>query len=153
MAPNGICQLEVRGPPGGDVLPSFISCWNVASHSVRKHNTWRAMPVAMAIIAAMIEPPGPKVSMPPLIHVGRMPSAPSSAVTPPSPMPAMSSPGYVDSPSMSSNVNPASAIAASHASMVSDSGGTIRRRPSREVPMPVMAERSSNFSPVSGGRT
>ena len=93
VAPNGICQLEVRAPPGGDILPSFISCWNVASHSVRKHSTWRAMPVATAIIAAITEPPGPKVSMPPLIHVGRSPSAPSSALTPPSPMPAMSSPG------------------------------------------------------------
>ena len=93
VAPNGICQLEVRAPPGGDILPSFISCWNVASHSVRKHSTWRAMPVATAIIAAITEPPGPNVSMPPLIHVGRSPSAPSSAVTPPSPMPAMSSPG------------------------------------------------------------
>ena len=51
------------------------------------------MPVATAIIAAITEPPGPKVSMPPLIHVGRSPSAPSSALTPPSPMPAMSRPG------------------------------------------------------------
>ena len=73
VAPNGICQLEVRAPPGGAILPSFISCWKVASHSVRKHSTWRAMPVAMAIMAAITEPPGPKVSMPPLIHVGRRP--------------------------------------------------------------------------------
>ena len=54
---------------------------------------------------------------------------------------------------MSSNVRPASATAASHASMVSDSGLTISRRPSRDAPMPVMAERSSNFVDVSGGRT
>ncbi len=48
------------------------------------------------------------------------------------PCPAMSSPGYVDRPSMSSNVSPASATAASQASMVSDSGGTISRRPIRD---------------------
>ena len=54
---------------------------------------------------------------------------------------------------MSSNVKPASAIAASHASMVSDSGGTIRRRPSRDAPMPVIAECSSNFAVVSGALT
>ena len=41
---------------------------------------------------------------------------------------------------MSSKVKPASATAASHASMVSDSGGTISRRPSRDTPMPVIAE-------------
>ena len=46
---------------------------------------------------------------------------------------------------MSSNVRPASAIAASHASMVSDSGGTISRRPIFDMPMPVIAEWSSNF--------
>ena len=74
-------------------MPSFTNCPNVASHSVRKHNTCLARPVATAVIAAITEPPGPKVSMPPLIHVGRSPSAPSSALTPPSPMPMMSSPG------------------------------------------------------------
>ena len=42
---------------------------------------------------------------------------------------------------MSSSVSPASATAASHASMVSDSGGTISRRPICDMPMPVIAER------------
>ncbi len=93
VAPNGICQLVVRAPPGGDILPCLSSSWKVDSHSVRKHSTWRAIPVATAIMAAITEPPGPKVSMPPLIQVGRSPSAPSRAVTPPSPIPAMSSPG------------------------------------------------------------
>ncbi len=54
---------------------------------------------------------------------------------------------------MSSKVRPASATAASQASMVSDSGGTISRRPIRDAPMPVIAEWSSNFSAVSIGRT
>ena len=54
---------------------------------------------------------------------------------------------------MSSNVRPASATAFSHASMVSDSGGTICRRPIFDMPMPVIAEWSSNFSLVSIGRT
>ena len=93
IAPNGSCQLVVRAPPGGVIRPSFISCAKVASHSVRKHSTCRAMPVATAIIAAITDPPGPKVSMPPLNQVGRMPSAPSSAVTPPSPMPTASMAG------------------------------------------------------------
>ena len=99
------------------------------------------MPVATAIIAAITRAAGTEG-----VHAAvdprraAIPSAPSSAVTPPSPMPAMSSPGYVESPSMSSNVKPASATAASHASMVSDSGGTISRRPSRDAPMPVIAE-------------
>ena len=42
---------------------------------------------------------------------------------------------------MSSNVRPASATAASHASMVSDSGGTICRRPILDMPIPVIADR------------
>ena len=54
---------------------------------------------------------------------------------------------------MSAKVSPASAIAASHASMVSDSGGTINRRPIFEMPIPVRADLSSNFSVVSMGRT
>ncbi len=90
VAPNGACQLFTLTPPGGETLPSFINWLKVASHSVRKHNTCRAIPVATAITAAITDPPGPKVSMPPLIQVGRMPSAPSSAVTPPSPMPIAS---------------------------------------------------------------
>ncbi len=49
--------------------------------------------------------------------------------------------------------DPASAIAASQASMVSDNGGTISRRPSLDAPIPVMAAASSNFSRVSIGRT
>lgn len=53
---------------------------------------------------------------------------------------------------MSSRVSPASATAASHASMVKDSGGTISRRPSREAPIPVIAECCSNFSVRSIGR-
>jgi hypothetical protein len=54
---------------------------------------------------------------------------------------------------MSSKVKPASATAASHASIVSDSGATIRRRPSRDAPMPVIAECSSNRVDVSGALT
>ena len=64
VAPNGICQLVVRRPPGGAILPCLSNSWNVDSHSVRKHSTCRAIPVATAIIAAITEPPGPKVSMP-----------------------------------------------------------------------------------------
>ncbi len=54
---------------------------------------------------------------------------------------------------MSSNVKPASATACAHAAMVSDSGGTICLRPIVDMPIPVMAEWSSNFSFVSIGRT
>ena len=42
---------------------------------------------ATASIAAITDPPGPNVSMAPLCQVGRMPSAASRAVTPPSPNP------------------------------------------------------------------
>ncbi len=47
---------------------------------------------------------------------------------------------------MSSMFKPASAIAASQAATVSDSGGTISRRPISDMPMPVSATLSSNFS-------
>ena len=49
---------------------------------------------------------------------------------------------------MSASVSPASAMAASQASMVSDSGGTISRRPICDAPIPVIADLSSNFSVV-----
>ena len=51
------------------------------------------MPLATAIIAAMTAPPGPGMSPPPLIHVGWMRSASSTAVTPPSLMPIPAAPG------------------------------------------------------------
>jgi hypothetical protein len=54
---------------------------------------------------------------------------------------------------MSSTVRPASAIARSQACTVSDTGGTIRRRPISDMPMPVIATLSSNFSVVTIGRT
>ena len=54
---------------------------------------------------------------------------------------------------MSSMVSPASAIAASQAATVSDSGATINRRPISDMPIPVSATLSSNFSGVSIGRT
>ncbi len=54
---------------------------------------------------------------------------------------------------MSASVSPASAIAASQASSVSDSGDTISRRPIFDAPMPVIAAVSSNFVVVSIGRT
>ena len=53
---------------------------------------------------------------------------------------------------MSSNVRPASATACSQASMVNDSGGTICRLPIFDMPIPVIAAASSNFSSVSIGR-
>src|ERR1700691_2625882 len=86
VAPNGISHPALR-PDDGMILPCLISSLKVASHSVRKHNTWRAGPPATASIAAITEPPGPKVSIPPLCHVGRTPSAASKEVTPPSPQP------------------------------------------------------------------
>ena len=78
---------------------------------MRKQSTWRHSPAATAMAAAITEPPGPGRSPPPLIHVGWMRSASSMAVTPPSLMPPPLMPGYVDRPSMSSIVSPASAIA------------------------------------------
>ncbi len=47
---------------------------------------------------------------------------------------------------MSSRVSPASAIAASAASTASAIGSSIRRRPTREMPRPVIATWSSNLS-------
>ena len=61
--------------------------------------------------AAMTEPPGPGRSPPPLIHVGWIRNASSMALTPPSLMPPPLIPGYVERPSMSPMVSPASAIA------------------------------------------
>ena len=54
---------------------------------------------------------------------------------------------------MSSNVRPASATACWHASIVSDSGGTICRLPIFDMPIPVIAAASSNFFSVSIGET
>ena len=103
-----------------------------------------AQAVATAMAAAMIDPPGPGRSPPPLIHVGWRRNASSTAVTPPSLMPMPPAPGYVDSPSMSSSVSPASATAARHTSTARDSGSTMRRRPSAERPTPESTARCSN---------
>ena len=54
---------------------------------------------------------------------------------------------------MSSILSPASATARSQAWTVSDSGGTISRRPISDIPMPVIATLSSNLSAVTIGRT
>ena len=51
---------------------------------MRKHTTWRTRPAATAIMAAITDPAGPKVSPPPLYQVGRRPRASSRALTPPS---------------------------------------------------------------------
>ena len=156
IAPNGPSQPPPMAAafPGTAAFPCRTSSADVASHTVRKHSTCRASPPATASIAAISDPPGPNVSMPPLYQVGRMPSAASSAVTPPSPKPARTAPpGYVDSPSMSAIVSPASATARSHASTVSDSGGRISRRPISDAPIPVRATLSSNFSWRIIGRT
>ena len=54
---------------------------------------------------------------------------------------------------MSSMVNPASATAARQASMAKLMGLRPRRRPTSDMPMPVMATLDSNFSAVGMGRT
>src|SRR6266581_5268061 len=54
---------------------------------------------------------------------------------------------------MSSIDRPASAMARSHACTVSASGGTISRRPSSELPIPLTATLSSNLSGAAIGRT
>ena len=119
---------------------------------MRKQSTCRQRPPATASMAAISAPPGPGRSPPPLIHVGCSRSASSTAVTPPSLMPMPTPPGYVDRPSMSSRVRPASATAATQASTVSDSGSIINRRPICERPMPESTERRSNRSAPVGGR-
>ena len=52
---------------------------------------------------------------------------------------------------MSSRVSPASSIAARHASMVSSMGSRIRRRPTSDIPMPVILTSCSNFFITSRG--
>src|SRR3954468_19000264 len=92
IAPNGArhcVQLEARPPPGGR-RPSAAY---VDSHTVRKHSTWRHSPLATASMAAITDPPGPGRSPPPLVHVGWIRSASSTAVTPPSLMPIGDAPG------------------------------------------------------------
>src|SRR3954468_15833972 len=109
IAPKGArhstSEPERRPPP----RPPRRGGAYVDSHTVRKHRTCRHSPLATASIAAITEPPGPGSSPPPFVHVGRMRSASSTAVVPPSLMPIADMPGYVDSPSMSSRVRPASA--------------------------------------------
>ena len=105
----------------------------------------------------MTDPAGPNVSLPPLYQVGRIPSASSSALMPPSekppvPAPPGEPPGYVESPSMSSRVSPASATAFFTAVTASASGGIMSRRPICDMPIPVIATRSSNLSVWTIGR-
>src|SRR5690606_31877318 len=103
VAPNGISQPAEPAPDGGLILPALMSSEYVDSHSVRKHSTCRASPLETASMAAITEPPGPKVSMPPLYQVGRMPRADWRTLTPPSPKPpTLPPPGYDARPSMSS---------------------------------------------------
>ena len=54
---------------------------------------------------------------------------------------------------MSAMVSPASATALRQASTVRLSGSTPRRRPIRDMPIPVSATFSSNFSARAMGRT
>jgi hypothetical protein len=54
---------------------------------------------------------------------------------------------------MSASESPASATAALAAATASVSGGSMSRRPLGELPMPVIATRSSNLAAVSMGRT
>ena len=54
---------------------------------------------------------------------------------------------------MSSIASPASSTARRIASTVSDTGGTMSLRPMRDMPTPVSATRSSNFSSRAIGRT
>src|SRR3954464_13562608 len=98
IAPNGARHSHsgpAKRPPDG---PTSLSAAYVDSHTVRKQRTWRHRPAATARIAAMTDPPGPGMSAPPLIHVGWIRSASSTAVMPPSLMPPGENPGYVDSP-------------------------------------------------------
>ncbi len=101
-----------------------------------------------------IEPDCPGVSGEPQIQVGRTRNAFSTAVVPPSecPLAAAPPPGYVDRPSMSSRVRPASAMARMHASTVSASGSRISRRPTSDIPIPEIATLSSNLSGDAIGR-
>ena len=84
-----------------------------------------------------------------------MSSAFATGPIPPSEMPAAPrvAPGQVVSPSMSEALSPASAMAARQASAVSASGGRINRRPTSDMPTPVIATRSSNLSSLAFGRT
>ena len=78
--PNG--ARNSSGPERGGIRPRrprlgapsspYVDC-----HTVRKHTTWRHSPAATASIAATSEPTAPGVSVPPLCHVGRIPSADS----------------------------------------------------------------------------
>lgn len=147
-APNG--NDHCWGPGTRPPPPCSRSAAYVDSHTVRKHRTCRQRPAATAIIAAMIAPPWPGRSMPPLIHVGCMRKASSTAAMPPSLIPMPTGPGYVERPSISDSSKPASATAARHASIVSDNGSTISRRPVADRPMPDITDRCSNRSVVTG---
>src|SRR5215469_10272097 len=78
VAPNGI-RYSIIGPdtrlPGGRSRSSR----NVDSHTVRKHSTCLHKPDATASMAATTAPPGPGVSLAPLIHVGWIRRASSTA--------------------------------------------------------------------------
>src|SRR4051812_21217683 len=91
--PNGPVKPGTRDiPPMKPLIPyglapdeawARIGAANVACHTVRKHTTWRTSPAATAPAAAITEPPGPNVPIPPLYQTGRIPRASSTALTPP----------------------------------------------------------------------
>ncbi len=122
---------------------------------VRKHSTWRHNPEATASIAATmasvlprrftgtVDPGGPELTVP-----ARRPRCRPRTCRRHHPLP-----GYVDSPSMSSSVSPASSTARRQASTVSDSGSTISLRPIFDCPTPVIATSCSNLRDDAGGRS
>src|SRR3954454_7813141 len=96
----------------------------------------------------MTEPSWPDVSRPLPYHpqFNRSASITSYAPAPLKPAGVPIGPGYVDRPSMSAVVRPASAIAARQPSSVSSNGSRNNRRPISDWPTPVMHARRSMIS-------
>src|SRR5919198_3769962 len=111
-------------PPPGIVDARPLEPCALPSNTLRKHTTCVASPVATAAHALITDPSCPEVSRPLLYQPTdrRSASSTSYAPAPEKPGGVPIGPGYVDSPSMSATVSPASSIAARHASSVSSSG-------------------------------
>src|SRR6185312_8013592 len=115
---------EPPPPPPGMIAARPPPPCAEPSHTERKHNTWFARPDATARHALITEPSWPDVSMP-LPYQPQLRRSASITLYAPAPLKPFGvpiGPGYVDSPSMSATVRPASSIAARHPSSVSSNG-------------------------------
>src|SRR5215813_7500960 len=117
-------KLPPPPPPPGITAERPLSPCAEPSHTERKQSTWLASPDATARHAFTTEPSWPDVSrpLPYQPQLRRSASITSYAPAPLKPAGVAIGPGYVDRPSMSAVVSPASSIAARHPSSVSSNG-------------------------------